>query len=121
MRKISIAIVAASAIFSGCASSPTMGNVIPQAGGKYEVVTVGASDDEAMKSALFSAESTCKERKMRHVVASRKTAYKGMVSEDANKTMDKAAEVLMLATGALIPTLSGDDDYRVTLGFSCEM
>lgn len=120
MRKMLLAIVAASAIFSGCASSPTMGNVIPLTGGNYEVASMGASQDEALKSALFTAESVCKERKMRHVIASKSTAYKGMVSEDANRAMDKASGFLMLATGAYIPTLSGDDDYQVKLGFYCE-
>lgn len=121
MRKISFALVAVAVIFSGCASSPKMGNVIPQSGGKYEVMTTGESNDEAMKSALFSAESTCKQRNMRHVISSQSSAYKGMVSENANKTMDKAAEIVVMATGAWIPTLSSDDDYQVKLGFSCEL
>jgi hypothetical protein len=121
VRKISFAVVAVTAILSGCASSPKMGNVIPQSGGKYEVVTTGPSNDEALQSGLFSAETTCKERKMRHVISSQSTAYKGMVSEDSNKTMDKAAQILTAVTGAWIPTLSSDDDYQVKLGFTCEL
>lgn len=120
MQKLSFALVAATAIFSGCAATPKLGNVIPQAGGKYEVVTTGSSNDEALKSALFSAEATCKERQMRHIISSQSTSYKGLVSEDSNKAMDKAAEVLAAVTGSWIPTLSGDKDYQVKLGFSCD-
>lgn len=120
MRKMLLAIVAASAILSGCASTPTMGNVIPMAGGKYEVSSMGASQDEAMKSALYTAQTVCNERKMRHVIESKTTAYKGMVSEEANRTMNVAAGFLAMATKSYIPTLSGDDDYHVKLGFYCE-
>jgi hypothetical protein len=97
-----------------------MGNIIPQAGGVYQVVTTGPSKDEALKSALFSAESTCKERKMRHIIASQQSAYKGMVSEDTNKTMNKAAGIISAVTGSWVPTISNDDDYQMTMGFTCE-
>lgn len=120
MKKSLIIAASIAALLTGCASGPKMGNIIPQAGGVYQVVTSGESKDEALKSALFSAESTCKERKMRHVVTSQKTAYKGMVSEDANRTINKAADIASTLSGGWIPTLSNDDDYQMTLGFTCE-
>lgn len=120
MYKNLIIAAALATLLAGCAAPTKMGNIIPQAGGKYQVVTSGESKDEALKSALFSAESTCKERKMRHIVTSQKTSYQGMVSEDANRTMDKAAGVVAALSGAWVPTLSNDDDYQITIGFACE-
>lgn len=121
MRTMSYLLAAVAVISSGCATAPQMGNVIPQSGGKYEVLGTGESREEALKSALFSAESTCKERKMRHVVSNQSTAYKGIVSEESNKTMGKAAEIIGMATGKWITTLSSEDDYQVKLNFSCEI
>lgn len=120
MRRLLVVCLVGIAFLSGCAVSPKMGNIIPQAGGKYQVITNGASRDEALKSALFSAESTCKERDMRHIISAQSTNYKGMVSEDANKTMDRAASIVAAVTGTWIPTLSDDEDYQMTLDFSCE-
>ncbi|MDO9144635.1 hypothetical protein [Rhodoferax sp.] len=120
MHKFLVVCLAGVAVLSGCAASPKMGNIIPQSGGKYQVITSGPSRDEALKSALFSAESTCKERNMRHIVSAQSTSYKGVVSEDANKTMDRAASLVAAVTGTWIPTLSDDEDYQMTLGFSCE-
>lgn len=51
---------------------------------------------------------------MRFVVVDQKEKYKGLVSEDTNNVINKVAEVLP------IPTLSGDDDYRITMRFKCE-
>ena len=120
MRGLFVVCVVGVAILGGCAASPKMGNIIPQSGGKYQVITTGPSRDEALKSALFSAESTCKERNMRHIVSAQSTSYKGMVSEEANKTMNRAASIVGAVTGTWIPTLSEDEDYQMTLGFSCE-
>ena len=51
---------------------------------------------------------------MRFVVVDQKEKYKGLVSEDTNNVINKVAEVLP------IPTLSGDDDYRITMRFKFE-
>ena len=56
---------------------------------------------------------------MRHVVLSRSTEYNGVVSEEANQALEKAQEVVLMTSGELIPTLSGEDDYRMTLRFRC--
>jgi hypothetical protein len=105
---------------TGCASSPQLGNVIPQAGGVYQVAGAGSTSDIAMKSALYTAETTCKPLRKRHIVTGQKTLYKGTVSEDTNRTVNNAAQVLATVTGRWVPTLSSDDDYQITLTFMCE-
>lgn len=102
------------AILTGCASTPEMGNVIPGEAGIYQVVAKGETSDEALSSALFSAKTTCEQRKMRFVVIDKKEEYKGLVSEDANNVINKVSEIVP------IPTLSGDDDYRIKMQFKCE-
>ena len=113
MKRMHFAYVA-TAILAGCASTPEMGNVIPSEGGIYQVVATGENDKEALSSALFSAKRTCDQRQMRFVVIDRREDYKGLVPEDANNVINKVSEIVP------IPTLSGDDDYRITMRFKCE-
>ena len=105
---------------AGCASNPPLGNVVPQPGGVYQATGIGESNDAAMASALYTADTTCKPLKKHHVVTGQQTEYKGIVSESTNKTVNAAAEAINGLTGAVLPTLSTDDDYRVTLTFTCE-
>lgn len=113
-------VVAAAVIVAGCTSTPKMGNVIPEEGGIYQVVTTGESNDTALSSALHSAKTTCEQRQSRFVVLDQKTEYKGLVSEDSNRAIDKVAGIVSAVAFIPIPTLSGDDDYRITMQFKCE-
>jgi hypothetical protein len=119
MMQIRWALVSTAIFLCGC-SSPKLGNVVPQAEGKYEIVASSSSNAEALKSALYSAEGTCKKRNMRHVVLSQSSAYKGVVAENTNKSIDTAAKILSSVTGKWIPSLSGAEDYQVKLEFACE-
>lgn len=118
--KKTLFVLAAFAALAGCASTPKLGNVMPMEGGVYQVDGVGGDNDEAMKSALYSAETTCKGQNKHHVVTGQKTAYKGIVSQDTNRAIDTVAQAAFAATGKILPTLSDDTDYRVTLTFKCE-
>lgn len=118
MKKTLVAFAAFVAL-AGC-STPQMGNVLPMQGGLYQVDGVGAASDDAMKSALYSADTTCKGLNKHHVITGQKTTYKGVVSQDTNRALDTAAQVLASATGKYLPSLSNDDDYRITLTFKCE-
>lgn len=115
-----LAFIVTLASVAGCASTPDIGNVIPMEGGIYQGDGTGASSDSAMKSALYTAEATCKEQRKRHVIVSQKTQYKGLVSKETNRTIDSAAQALANMTGRLIPTMSNDDDYQISLTFKCE-
>ena len=100
-----IAIASFAAFAAGCASTPPLGNVIPKAGGNYQVIASGSTKQEALASVLYTAESTCSARKMRHIVSGEQTKYKGLVSEETNTTMNKAQELIAATTGAWLPTL----------------
>lgn len=106
-------------ILTACASSKPA-NVMPLAGGQYKTTGMGAAQDDAQKAALDAAAETCGKRNLRHVVLNESTAYKGVVSEETNKNMQAVSAVLSWTRFRGIPTLSGDDDYQVTLTFTCE-
>jgi hypothetical protein len=104
----------------GCASAPKLANVIPQPGGMYQVTGLAESKEIALKSALYSAEQTCKPLGKRHVVTAQQTAYKGIVSEGANQVVSAAASLVSAMTMSIVPTLETDEDYQVALTFQCE-
>lgn len=115
MRKTTI--FAATILLAGCAAAPKMANVIPRPDGVYSVTAGGATESKALQSALYSAEQTCKARSMHQIVTAQKTAYRGLLSEGVNATLNRAADI----AGALawIPTASSDEDYQITLEFTC--
>jgi hypothetical protein len=119
MKKV-FALILTLAAVSGCASAPDIGNVIPMEGGIYQGDGMGASSESAMKSALYTAEATCKQQRKRHVIVSQKTQYKGVVSQETNRAIDGAAQALANLTGKWTPSLSNDDDYQISLTFKCE-
>lgn len=112
-------IAAGLAVLGGCAS-PKLGNVLPMEGGVYQVDGLAANSDDAMKSALYTAEKSCSAQNKRHVIVGQKTQYKGVLSQDTNRTVENVAQTVATMTGKWIPTLSSDDDYRITLTFKCE-
>lgn len=120
MNKSQLTVLAAAIALAGCASTPRMGNVVPLAGGAYQVLGKGYTSEQALESALYSAETTCKARQRRHVITNQSTQYKGMVSEGANRAMNQAATVAAAVTKNWVPTLSSEDDYQITVGFTCE-
>jgi hypothetical protein len=119
MKKI-FAFIAILASVTGCASTPDIGNVIPMEGGIYQGEGQGSSSESAMKSALYTAEATCKAQGKRHVVVSQKAQYKGVVSQETNRAIDGAAQALANITGKWTPSLSNDDDHQISLTFKCE-
>ncbi len=114
-----IIVLATGFLIVGCGSTPKMGNVIPNEGGIYQVITSAEDNESALQSALYSAETTCKNRTMRHVVLAQEVKYKGMVSESANQTINKTREIVAF-TGLWIPGLTQETDYQITMRFKCE-
>jgi hypothetical protein len=104
---------------SGCAANPKMGNVIPAEHDLYQVISVGKTAEIALASALYSAASTCKQRRLRHIVLDHKTTYKGMMAEGSAATIDKALAIILMQTGEQLPKLAADDDYRTSMQFKC--
>ena len=106
-------------LFSGCATH-RMGNVIPAENNAYQVISIGKTEDSALASALYSAETTCKQRQLRHIVLSHKTEYKGIISAEAGEAIGKVLDIILSETGSKTPDVSGDNDYRTTMQFKCE-
>lgn len=112
---ISIAI----AFISGCATTK-MGNVIPAENNLYEVISVGKSEDTAMASALYSAETTCKQKRLTHIILSHKTEYKGIISASVGESIERVLGIILKETGKEAPAIAGENDYRTTMQFKCE-
>ncbi|MET3071999.1 hypothetical protein [Herbaspirillum seropedicae] len=104
-------------ILTACASSKPA-NVMPMAGGQYRTTGFGESENDAQAAALKAADAACNKQGKRFEVVNSQTKYKGVVSESTNRNL-KAAGDLAAWAGSWVPTLSGDDDYEVTLLFSC--
>jgi hypothetical protein len=119
MKMQHVSTIALALILTACASTKPA-NVMPLTGGQYKTTGMAASQDDAQKAALDAAAETCSKRNLRHVVQNETTAYKGVVSEDTNKNLQAVSAVLSWTRFRGIPTLSGDDDYQVTLTFTCE-
>lgn len=107
------------AILAGCALHPDMGTVIPKENDEYEVVTVDADKDQALKEALYSAEVTCEKRHLRYVVVDYRTEYRGMFSENMQPAVEQARDIIEATTGQSLPPVKHDDDYRMTMQFKC--
>lgn len=113
--------VVAATMLSGCSSTTEMTNVIPREGGIYEVVATGEDKQETLSSALSASQTECRQRGMRFVVVDRKEEYKGVLgTEGTSKAVDTVSGIVTATTGNYVPSLSRDDDYRVTMLFKCE-
>ena len=119
MRHSLLVIPIAAAVLSGCATHK-MGNVIPGENNLYQVISTGKSENAALASALYSAETTCKQRQLRHIVLAHKTEYKGMISAGAGETIEKVLEIILNEPGKETPTVTGENDYKTTMQFRCE-
>lgn len=118
MKKMIFAVVVLG--LAGCASTPPLGNVIPEAGGHYQAIGLGSSSEGAMGSALYTAEMTCKPQHMHHIVTGQQMQYKGALSEGANRAVSSVTQAVSSLTHAWVPSMSRDDDYQVILSFTCE-
>ena len=122
MMHLRLAVLFASTVvLFGCSSmsSPKTGNVIPLAEGQFQVMTSGTSADAALKSALYTAEATCKKQKMTHVVTGQNASYKGLTSEANSKKVAVAVGVVSAVSGLRLPSLVGED-HHLTMDFYCQ-
>lgn len=103
-----IFLVVAALGLTACAS---LGTVTPQPNNMAQVVGQGASEQDAIKQANATAKKHCTSKQKSYAVIESKTAYKGLVSEKANKVLDTVIGV---------PFISSDTDYTVTMSVQCE-
>ena len=90
------------------------------AGGDYVAKATAGQGIRAEQTALQAARSTCADRGGRLTVLSSDIRYKGLVSEDANRTIDKARDLLLVTTGTAAPGLGTAEDYTANLRFVCD-
>lgn len=117
MKKMIFAVVALA--LAGCASTPRLGNVIPEAGGHYQAIGLGGSSEAAVSSALYTAQMTCQPQHMHHVVTGQQMQYKEALSEGASRAISSVSQAVSSLAHAWGPTMSREDDYQITLSFTC--
>lgn len=117
MRKSTLlSFVVALIALSGCAHRP-VATVLPQRGGKFEVVAQSPTERGAYKNAHDEAQYTCEERERSLAVVSQSSVYQG-ADKDQRDDVNGGNVALAIFTGR-----SGkerqSDDYKVTLVIEC--
>jgi hypothetical protein len=108
------------AILSACAA-PGGGNgvVIPYENGRFVATASARTEQDALRDALAAARGECADRRQALAVAKQKTEYKGVVAREVVKTAEQLEEIIAGEGGKVIPDLSTDEDYKVTIDFRC--
>ena len=117
MKKI--AVLALATLFTGCAMQE-MAMVIPKEGGTYDTTSFGPSKKESQEIALYTANKTCDNRQMRHVVSEMETEYQGTIDENINKTVNTVTSIIASTTGNYYGSTATEEDYKTTLSFKCQ-
>jgi len=109
--------IALALILTACSTSKPP-NVLPLSAGQYKTTGFGEDENAAEGAAIKAATEACEKQKRRLEVASREVKYKGAVSEETSKNLKTLSTVASFA-GVFLPTLKDDNDYEVTLQFTC--
>lgn len=104
----------------GLTACTSLGTVTPRPNNQADIIGQGESEQDAIKQANTTAKKHCESKKQSYAVIESKTAYKGLVSERANKALDTVQNIALMTGNKLIPTLSSDTDYTVTMTIKCE-
>ncbi|MQW92925.1 hypothetical protein GFH30_05155 [Acinetobacter wanghuae] len=114
--------IAAAALLSACASTPTNSLAIQKENNQYEVTGLGKTQIIAKNNAISAANKTCG-NKASPVLTDEQTAYsgalKGVVDEQTGQLIQAAANVIGNIAGRNAG-LSKDDDYQTVLTFRCQ-
>src|SRR5690349_1512711 len=121
MKAAPVSLLCASAVLSACAGSGGgRGIVIPYENGRLVATAPGRTEDDALRDALAAAKGECKERRQPLAVVKQKTEYRGVVAREVVKTAEQLEEILAIeGSGKVIPDLSSDEDYKVSIDFRC--
>ncbi len=125
MRKnfnvIGLAISSAIAILSLSACTtmqPPMVSVMPMEDGSYKAISTAENEQLALSGSLRSAESTCSDRHLHHLITSVNTRFRGMPARTEDPTQ-QAAALVRYVNAPTFPSLTANDDYEVKLQFIC--
>ena len=120
MKSTHAALLCATAVLSACAATRGgNGVVIPYEGGRLVAQASARTEEDALRDALGAAKAECKERRQPLAVKSQKTEYKGMVAKEVVKTAEQLEKILAEGIDEVIPDLSSDEDYKVSIDFRC--
>lgn len=115
MRRI--AVVAAALGLAACASPRPPAVIVPYDDGRYTASAAGATEREALQSAVDGARAECAHASKALAVKRSSTKFKGVLTPELSKTVKEIHRVIDAA--APVPDLSSDEDYEVTVEFSC--
>ena len=121
MRILPAALLCTSAVLLGACEAPAGRNgiVIPYQDGHYVSTAMARDEQDALRDALDAAKDECRERRQPLAVLRTRTEYKGMVAKEVVKTAEQLEKVITEGAGKVIPDLSSDEDYKVSIDFRC--
>lgn len=106
---------------SGCASSLP---VVNTANGTKKVVTYSSDKPYAVERAYAIANKTCLRQKKEATIKNEEVKYQGILEEDTMRATKTVRDVIWTAgkeeVARTVDSISGNDDYEVTVEFTCE-
>jgi hypothetical protein len=119
MKNAHAVLLCATVALSACAAAGGRGVVIPYENGRLVATAPGRTEDDALRDALAAAKDECKDRGQPLAVVKQRTEYKGVVAREVVKTAEQLEKVISQGAGSVIPDLSSDEDYKVSIDFRC--
>lgn len=113
------ALLCATAVLSACAAGGGNGVVIPYQDGRLVAQASARTEEEALRDALAAAKDECQSRRAPLGVVKQKTEYQGVVAKEVVKTAEQLEKIIAEGAEAVIPDLSSDEDYKVSIEFRC--
>ncbi|MBB5391303.1 MULTISPECIES: hypothetical protein [unclassified Herbaspirillum] len=112
-----IAIVSPLLLVTACANAP-VASLMPLEDGSYRSLAYSESEQQALGSSLKLAETTCRERNLRHAIVNADTRYRGLPLR-RTEPQETAAELAAYVNSPRFPALDANDDYEVKVLFKC--
>ena len=121
MKILQASLLCGAAVLTACGGMAARGNgvVIPYENGRYVATASAKTEETALRDALAAAKDECAGRKQPLAVVKQKTEYKGVVAREIVKTAEQIEEIIAAGAGKVLPDLSSDEDYKVSLDFRC--
>ena len=113
------AVLCAVAVLSACAARGGSGIVIPYENGRLVAQASARTEEDALRDALAAAKDECQARRAPLAVVKQKTEYQGVVAKEVVKTAEQLEKIIAEGAEAVIPDLSSDEDYKVSIEFRC--
>ncbi len=117
LRSLTCALFILALFMAGCASAPSV-SVLPLEDGSFRAVSVGQNEQQALNSSLQVAQSTCRDRRLQHVVSNVETRFRGAWSRPRDRR-EQAEQLADYVSAPTFPSLEANDDYEVKLQFKC--